>query len=208
MNYAAAGQTGTDADGDGVPDFFNLDANNNISNYVGNVGGACPAAFQALTGLTQQCAIIFADGTAGPTDTLVAQGLAPSYTDEWILGLSHRMGDWTFGLNYINRRLGETLEDVAIDAAVNAYCADNGIAGCSSVFSGFHQYVLSNPGKPITVRLDGDCSVAGMCDVVTLAPEDLGYPQAVRNYDAVEFTVEKAFNGFYGFNFNYVWTQL
>ena len=55
-----------------------------------------PATFQALTGLTQQCAIIFADGNLGPTDTLVAQGLAPSYTDEWILGASHRIGDWTF----------------------------------------------------------------------------------------------------------------
>jgi hypothetical protein len=206
QSYSAA--AGTDANGDGVPDFYTFDSNGNINNYTPNVGGACPAAFQAHTGLTQQCAIVFADGTLGPTDTLVAQGLAPSYTDEWILGASHRMGDWTFGLNYINRRLGETLEDVAVDAAVIAYCNENGVAGCAATWSGFHQYVLSNPGKDITVRLDGDCSIAGQCDVVTLKAEDLGYPRAVRNYDAIEFTIDKAFNGFYGFNFSYVWSQL
>ena len=200
MNYPTA----TDANGDGVPDIFTFDANGNITNFVETVGaGNCPAPDQGTN-----CAAVFSDGTLGPTDTLVAEGLAPSYTDEWILGVSHRMGDWTVGVNYINRRLGETLEDVAVDAAVNAYCAENGIAGCPGVFSGFHQYVLSNPGKDITVRLDGDCSIAGQCDVVTLKAEDLGYPQAVRNYDAVEFTVDKAFNGLYGFNFNYVWTQL
>ncbi|WP_328598244.1 TonB-dependent receptor [Croceibacterium salegens] len=206
QTYTAA--AGADADGDGVPDFYTFDSDGNITNYAPNVGGACPAAFQTLTGLSQQCAIIFADGTQGPTDTLVAQGLAPSYSDEWLLGISHRTGDWKFGLSYINRRLGETLEDVAIDAAVNAYCAENGIAGCSSVFSGFHQYVLSNPGSPITVRLDGDCSVAGMCDIVTLDVADLGYPKAERAYDAIQFTVDKAFNGVYGFNFSYTWTNL
>jgi hypothetical protein len=68
--------------------------------------------------------------------------------------------------------------------------------------------VLTNPGADMTVRLDGDCSIAGQCDVVTLSAASLGYPKAVRDYDAVEFTIDKAFNGFFGFNFSYVWTKL
>ncbi|MGV3554517.1 MAG: TonB-dependent receptor [Croceibacterium sp.] len=194
-----------DADGDGVYDFYTFDANGNITNFTATAGGPCPAG---TPDAGDPCDSVYSDGTLGPTDTLVSQNLAPSYTDEWIIGLSHRMGDWTFGLNYINRRLGETLEDVAIDAAVIDYCNNNGIAGCEAEWSGYHQYVLTNPGKEMTVRLDGDCSIAGQCDVVTLTPAQLGYPKARRDYDSIQFTLDKAFNGLYGFNFNYSWTNL
>ena len=211
-NYGTA--RGTDANGDGIPDLYTLGPDGEITNFGTAVpgvntlvdgGNPCPAG---TPDAGERCYAIYGDGTLGAVDTLVSANLNPSYTDEWILGLSHRMGDWTFGVNYINRRLGETLEDVAVDAAVLAYCDANGIAGCASEFTGFHQYVLANPGKDITVRLDGDCSIAGQCDVVTLLAEDLGYPQAVRNYDAVSFEIDKAFNGLYGFNFNYTWTNL
>jgi hypothetical protein len=195
----------SDANGDGVPDIYTFDENGNINNFEANSGVPCPEGAPVAG---EACLNIFADGTLGAVDTLVNADLEPSYTDEFIIGLSHRINDWSFGVNYINRRLGQTLEDVAIDAAVNAYCAENGIEGCESEFTGFHQYVLTNPGQDMTVRLDGDCSFAGQCDVVTLTAEQLGYPEAVRDYDAVEFTIDKAFNGFYGFNFSYVWTQL
>lgn len=210
MSYAG----GQDGDDDGVPDFFTFDANGNITNFVSNSGAAtCP---DGSPDAGDKCASVFSDGTQGPTDTLVNANLKPSYTDEWIIGLSHRMDDWTFGINYVNRRLGETLEDVAIDAAVNAYCDANGIdcrstatASASPTWSGFHQYVLTNPGKDMTVRLDGYCDVdPGQCDVVTLPASSLGYPTAVRNYDAIELTVDKAYNGTWGFNFSYTWTRL
>lgn len=155
-------------------------------------------------GAGQLCRTVFSDGTPGPTDTLVAAGIKPMYQDEKILSLTHRMNDWTFGLRYINRRLKQTLEDFAIDAAVNAYCDRTGIANCSSTFSGFHQYVLGNPGSDTTVRLDGDCAAdPRMCAVVTLKAADLGLPKASRKYDAVELTVSKAFNGLYAFDFSY-----
>ncbi|MCY7287998.1 MAG: TonB-dependent receptor, partial [Cryobacterium sp.] len=203
QNYAAT----SDLNGDGVPDIFTFDANGNINNFTANSGSAtCPAGTPAAG---QICRTIFSDGIAGPTDTLVSSTLKPSETDEIIVGVSHRFGNgWSAGVDYVRRRLLETLEDVAVDAAVLAYCADNGITGCSSVFTGYHQYVLANPGSDITVRLDGDCSIAGQCDVVTLKKEDLGYPKAVRKYDAVQFTLDKAYNGFYSFNANYVYTKL
>ena len=159
-------------------------------------------------GAGQLCRTIFSDGIAGPTDTLVAANLKPMYQDEIIVGATHKMDDFTFGLRYTHRKLKQTLEDVAIDAAVLDYCDAKGIAGCSSVFTGFHQYVLANPGSDITVRLDGDCSVAGQCDVVTLTAADLRYPKASRKYDAVEFLIDKAFNGTYGFNFSYTWQKV
>ncbi|NCP12010.1 MAG: TonB-dependent receptor [Sphingomonadales bacterium] len=206
-----------DANGDGIPDHYIIGPDGDVTNFdANNFGDPCPAGYQNYTGKTELCYNVFADGTLGPTDTLVNANLAPSYSDEWLVGLSHRIGDWTFGIDYINRRLGETLEDVAIDAAVNAYCAANGIADCDvpqslggQGFTGFHQYVLTNPGRDMTVRLDGNCAVdARGCEVVTLSAADLGYPEAVRKYDAVQLTIDKAFNGLYGFNFNYTYADL
>ena len=198
----------TDNNQDGIPDQFTRNPiTGAITNFVPNAGGSvCPPGSPDAGA---RCSGVFGDGSAGPTDTLIAEGLKPSESDEIIVGMSHRFGGgWSVGVDYVRRRLLETLEDVAIDAAVLAYCDREGIAGCESVFTGFHQYVLANPGSDITVRLDGDCTIAGQCDVVTLAAEDLGYPRAVRKYDAVQFTLDKAYNGFYGFNFNYVYTKL
>lgn len=162
-------------------------------------------------GSGQLCYGVFSDGIAGPTDTLVAENLKPMYQDEIILGATHRMDDWTFGARYINRRLKQTLEDVSIDHAVQAYCTQEGIADCQYYWYGFHQYVLSNPGEPITVRLDGGPLCATdprACEVVTLSPELLRYEKPTRKYDAVELLVGKAFNGTYGFDFSYTWQKV
>lgn len=205
FNFPTGAGATTDFDGDGIPDRLTFNANGDPA--LGSVIGTatCPAA---SPNAGEVCFSVLSDGVQGPTDTLVSSTLAPSYTDEMLLGASHRIGGWTFGIDYIRRRLGETLEDVAIDAAVIKYCAEKGIAGCADVFTGFHQYVLSNPGSDITVRLDGDCSIKGQCDVVTLTKENLGYLKAIRKYDSVQFTVDKRFNGLFGFNGSYVYTDL
>lgn len=206
FEYPAGQGPFSDLNRDGIPDGLTFDANGDVTNLGAAFGSStCPAA--GPNG-GQTCFSILSDGIQGPTDTLVSSNLKPSSTDEFILGASHRFGSWTVGVDYVRRRLKETLEDAAIDAAVLAYCDANGVAGCDDVFTGFHQYVLINPGSDVNVRLDGDCTVPGQCDVVTLKASDLGYPKAVRKYDAVQLTVDKAFNGFYGFNASYVWTKL
>merc|ERR1712173_219562 len=100
------------------------------------------------------------------------------------------VGDIRLGLSYTRRRLLANAEDVAIDAAVLAYCEDEGITGCESTFTGFHQYVIVNPGEDVVVSLDAfNPDLDGR--VVTLAAEDLGYPKAERKFDAVEFTFDR-----------------
>ncbi len=181
-----------------------FDANGNITNLGANQGGnPCP---DAGPDAGAACSVITSDGVQGPIDTLVSTTLAPSYADEWNIGVSHRIGDWTFRLNYLNRRLGRTLDDVAIDQAVLAYCDREGIQGCADVFTGFHQYVLANPGSDITVRLDGDCAAdPRQCEVASLSAGDLGFPKAVRNYDSVQFDFQKAYrdNWFVGGSYVY-----
>lgn len=191
----------------GIPAGLQFDNNGNITNFGANRGGnPCPAISADAGAL---CSAINSDGVQGPIDTLVSSSLQPSYTDEWNIGVSHRIGDWSFRLTYLNRRLGRTLDDVAIDAAVLAYCDENGINGCDSVFTGFHQYVLANPGQDITVRLDGDCDAdPRQCEVATLSAANLGYPQAVRNYDSVQFEFEKAYSNNWFLRGSYVYQRL
>ncbi len=182
-----------------------IDPNQVLSGTVFASSNPCPAGSPNAGEL---CYSVYADGSIKPTDVLVASSLQPSYQDEWILGISHSFDAFDVSLTYTNRRLGDTLEDVAVDAAVLAYFAENGIAGCDSEWTGFHQYVLANPGSDITVRLDGDCSIPGQCDVVTLAAEDLGYPKAQRNYDSVQFTLDKPWDGVWSLGGSYTWTHL
>jgi hypothetical protein len=207
----APGVVGGNYDARGIPIGQQFDASG--APVLGALTGAnslnCP---DFGPGAGQKCRTVFSDGIAGATDTLVSQNLKPMYQDEMIFGITHRMDDWTFGLRYINRRLKQTLEDVAIDAAVNKYCAAKGLTCSTSsgspIWSGFHQYVLANPGEPITVRLDGDPSIPGTTDVVTLSAADLGYPKPIRKYDSIEFTAAKAFNGVWGFDFSYTYQKL
>jgi hypothetical protein len=202
----AAGVNSNSFDQYGLVNGLTFDASGNITNLGAPIGATpCPAGSPAAG---QTCFSITSDGQAGPTDTLVSSNLQPSYTDEWTVGLQHRIGDWDFSLTYLNRRLGRTLDDVAIDAAVLAYCDANGIAGCDDVWTGFHQYVLANPGSDITVRLDGDCGVARQCEVATLTADDLRYPKAIRKYDSVQFQFNKAYRDGWAVGGSYAWTRL
>lgn len=207
----APGVVGSNYDTNGVPIGQQFDSSG--APILGSLTGAnslnCP---DFGPGAGQKCRTVFSDGLPGPTDTLVSSTLKPMYQDELIFGITHRMEDWTFGLRYINRRLKQTLEDIAIDEAVNRYCEQQNLdcatSSGSPIWSGFHQYVLANPGEAVTVRLDGDPTKPGTTDVVTLSPELLGYPKAVRKYDSIEFTASKAFNGTWGFDFSYTWQKL
>lgn len=153
------------------------------------------------------CFTINSDGEIPPPDRFISSTLKPSYNDEFIIGASRRFNNWTVTLNYIRRRLGDTLEDQAIDAAVIRYCQRNNIAGCAAVFTGYKQLVVSNPGESITVV--PNTTIPELANKpLTLSAEELGHTRAQRNYDSIQFEVDKAFNGRWGFNASYVYTSL
>lgn len=155
-----------------------------------------------------------ADGTVRPISTQVDEELDPMYVDEFILGYEQRVfGDWTLGIKGTYRDIGTAIDDVAIDAAVLAYCDNEGITNCSSVWTGFHQYVLTNPGEDMVITLSGadlshtSLGAAATDRVVTLAADDLGFPEPERTYKAVEFSLDKPFDGVWGARFSYVWSE-
>jgi hypothetical protein len=164
-----------------------------------------------------------ADGTLKTTAASVDAEIDPMYVDEFILGYEQQLGDfmgggdWTFGLKGTYRELGTAIDDVAIDAAVLDYCeaAGGGLseAVCYNVWYGFHQYVLTNPGEDMVITLDGDdlsTATGGLITEdreITLTADQLGYPTPDRTYKAVEFSLEKPFDGLWGARFSYVWSE-
>lgn len=193
--YFTVDQT-TPYDENGLP---NLGAQ--IVNYTGAV--TCPSGGIGTAGVLG-CGVT-ADGSIPSTESLVAKDLESTAEDEFQFGYERKIGDlWTVGANYTYRNLLRNAEDVAIDAAVINYCEEQGISGCGSIWSGFHQYVVVNPGSSATITLADP--LPGETDVrtVTFSAEDLGYPKAKRIYQALELTFERAFDGVWGLRGSYV----
>lgn len=160
----------------------------------------------------------FGDGTLKATNTSVDAEIDPMYVDEFILGYEQQMWDgWTLGVKGTYRELGTAIDDVAIDAAVLDYCdtvaTDLTYTQCYSVWYGFHQYVLTNPGEDMVITLSGaDLSRATGGAItadreITLTAEQLNYPEPERTYKAVEISMEKSFDGIWGARFSYVWSE-
>jgi outer membrane receptor protein involved in Fe transport len=188
-----------------------------LGNLVTNQGAyqtTCPFALIS-GGATTNCNVT-GDGADIDTTQAIASNLKATRESEFLIGYEQKFGLWTLGLSYTHRKLDRTAEDSAIDAAVNAYCAANNIVPkrtstgaattCDAIFTGYHQYVINNPGNDITVNL-----LANGYDInnktVTLTADQLGYGKAKRTYDAVTFTFDHKWNGRYAFGGSYTWSK-
>jgi hypothetical protein len=153
---------------------------------------------------------IFGDGTVPDTRSVTDLNIDPMYQSEIILGYQRTLDSGVeVGIKGIWRELETTIEDVAIDAAVIDYYNSTGswdedIAGgdtVEDVFTGFHQYVLTVPGKTMSVY------IPEQDETINLTAEQLGYPEAVRKYGAVEFTFARPFDGRWGLDMSYTWAH-
>lgn len=155
--------------------------------------------------VTNNCTVAQA-GEVADTASTVSQNLKPQSEDEYILGFEQKFGSrWTVGAYFTYRKLNDALEDSAIDAAARRYCEDQGFAAadCSYIYQGFSQYVLNNPGRPITVQLAG--LPDGSTPVVTLT--DIGYPSAKRHYKGVTFKFDREFDGKWELHGSYTYSK-
>lgn len=160
-------------------------------------GAACPAGGVGTAGVPG-CSVL-GDGTAVNPISAISKNLESTAEDEWILGYERKVGDnWTFGANLIYRDLLRNAEDVAIDAAVRNYCNDEGIVGCDSIWTGFHQYVILNPGASSQITLSDVLPGETELRTVNFTAAELGYPEAERQYTALELTFKRDFDGVWG----------
>ena len=152
---------------------------------------------------------VTSNGDVTDPTSFIAQGLKPQSLDEYILGFERRIGErMRVGLNFKYRKLGEVLEDVAIDQAAIAYCTGQGFtaAACGEIYSGFSQYVLVNPGQDASIQLLG--LPDGTTPVVDFTAAQLGYPKAKRTYKEVTATFDREFDGVWSLSGSYTWSSL
>ena len=149
---------------------------------------------------------VYGDGSVADTRSTTDTSLEPMYQEEIILGYAQTLESgmlegFDLGITFTSRELASTIEDVAIDAAVLAYCTANGIAGCEDDWTGFHQYVLTNPGSDMNVYLPE------LDSQVTLSAADLNYPEVNREYKAIVVALDRPFDGDWGLNASYTWSS-
>lgn len=159
------------------------------------------------------------NGAAPDPDALAARNLGATYEDEFMIGYQTRLTDlWTVGVNAVYRNLGRAAEDALLDDGVYAYCTANGLplvvgsatssadgVGCAEIYPGQSFYLIINPGEDVEalVTLPNATGTETSEQVITMDAESLGIPKARREYTALEFTFERAFDGLWGVQGSY-----
>ena len=152
--------------------------------------------------------VVYGTGEVPDTRSTTDTSLEPMYGEEMIIGYTEQLSEgmlagWDLSATYVTRELASTIEDVAIDAAVLAYCAANGITvtntgnSCEDEWTGFHQYVLTNPGTDMNVYLPE------LDAQVMLSAADLNYPKPTREYTAFVLNLTRAFDDDWSASFSY-----
>lgn len=174
---------------------------------------ACPEGLGAIAAPGAIACSLRDDGTSTPPEYLTARNLESTYEDELRFGYTRRLNDlWTVGIGGTYRRLGRVVEDALLDAGVVAYCEREGIPleiagaarGCAEIYNGQHYYLIINPGSDVVATLPDILPGDTEHRTITMTAEDLGMPKARREYTAVEFTFDRAFDGVWGLTGSYV----
>ncbi|QTH63871.1 TonB-dependent receptor [Psychrosphaera ytuae] len=150
---------------------------------------------------------IFSDGDVPDTSAIVDAGIDPMYSDEFILGYQFQLNDeWSMAIQANYRELGVTIEDVAVDFGLNKYLEREFGSSCTEC-TGFHYYVLGNPGTEMTITTDPDGDGPLAKQAYTIPAADLNYPESIRKYTAIDISVEKAWDGVWFMNAAYTWSK-
>ncbi|QSX33166.1 TonB-dependent receptor [Shewanella avicenniae] len=142
---------------------------------------------------------VLADGEIPDTQAIVDQELDPMYQDEIIIGYQAMINeDWSWGIKGTQRKLNGAIDDMTI----SHWTEDK--YGCEHPGGG--GYVLGNPGKDMTVKLDTDCD--GVVDTMETIPgAELLYPEAERTYNAIDLNLARGWSDDWTMNVTYTWSQ-
>jgi hypothetical protein len=151
---------------------------------------------------------VFSDGTVKDRRAIVDMDVKPMYQDEFIVGFQHALNkDFSVGARFTHRIIsGTAMDDMIVDHALTAWAQDHGFGGFDA--TGYHAYVLANPGRPIHMFWDfNENGTLEANEEATLSAELLGYPKASRMYYALELFAEKVWDGKWSASFSYTWSQ-
>ena len=94
-----------------------------------------------------------------------------------------------------------------IDAAVIEWTVANDYGDVTDIWDGFHQYVLTHPNADMRIGTTELPGAEGELVYMDLSPKDLGYPDSVRKYAAVDFMCQRAWYGVWMLKTAYTWSH-
>lgn len=145
-------------------------------------------------------------GRLADVRTAVVKDLEGENQDEIILGFTKQLDSgWVAGVRATHRRLNAGVDDQNVDGKNLALVAAAAAQGVTIDFTKNASASLVNPGADKNVfRVIG---TDGQIHEVTVTREAAGFPEFKRNYSAVEFNLERPFDGKWYTKFNYVWSH-
>jgi hypothetical protein len=147
---------------------------------------------------------IVSDGKLPNPATVADTKLKPMNQDEFIFGGQHAIAKgWTLGAKVISRKINDGMDDFCGHGALDRWAAASGYTNFDSGSAA--PCVLINPGRDVNIQADikGD----GKYVPVTIPAKFFGLQQYSRTYQALELTLDKPFDGRWGFNASYTWSK-
>jgi len=142
---------------------------------------------------------VYSDGEAPGPKEVLSFNFNPMSQDEYILGYEKTVGDnWSIGVRGLWREFNDVLETFAIDQAISNRF------GPEYVGYGPFEYRLGNPGR----AFDGYVEIDGELQHVHFTAEELGYPDPVRKYGAIEFTFKRRWTDHWMMQGSYTYSHL
>ncbi len=145
-------------------------------------------------------------GRIADVRTAVAKDIEGENQDEIILGFTKVLGEsgWVGGIRATHRRLNAGIDDQNYDVSNTALIEAAAAQGVTIDWSQVSGAALVNPGETNTWGVIG---TDGQFHEIDVTREAAGFPKFKRNYSAVEFNLERPFDGKWYAKLNYVWSH-
>jgi hypothetical protein len=193
--------------------------------FVGNAAGrACPTG-PSNTGATFQGGVTppslidshtnvgLIENTNFRPEEPVAPGVKPYRQHEYVAGVDYQITkDWALEARYDRRRLDHVIEDASLadPNAFEIYTIVNPGQGVNKTLNGYANFLTGlgaayGPGVPAFNPTGGFLTGTGPGGTCNGCPNN---PEAVRNYDGIEFRVTKSTSHGWAGMFSYTWSSL
>lgn len=144
-------------------------------------------------------------GRIADVRTAVARDIEGENQDEIILGFTKELeSGWVLGVRGTHRRLNAGIDDQNYDVSNEALIEAAAAQGVTIDFSRVSGAALINPGQD---NVWGVIGTDGQLHEVLVTREAAGFPEFKRNYSAIEFNLERPFDGKWYTKLNYVWSH-
>jgi hypothetical protein len=140
------------------------------------------------------------DGALPLPSTIADTNLKPMSQDELILGAEKLVfNGWRAGIKGTYRKVQNGMDDYCSHLAFEKWATDNGHANFDS--STMAQCMIVNPGNDVTLNVD--LNNDGNLVKTTFPASYIGLEKYTRNYTALEFTLDRPWDGKWSMNASY-----